>query len=67
MNGYHKERAYKQISRIYDSITRVLEISRLKGIPAYAAADQLAEERISLLRNSRSTFLRNGQHALSRR
>ncbi|MEK3875448.1 Glu/Leu/Phe/Val family dehydrogenase [Paenibacillus sp. FSL M7-0420] len=67
LNGYHKERAYKQIARIYDSITRVLEISRLKGIPAYAAADQLAEERISLLRNSRSTFLRNGQHALSRR
>ncbi|MEK3795840.1 Glu/Leu/Phe/Val dehydrogenase [Paenibacillus sp. FSL R7-0204] len=67
LNGYHKERAYKQIARIYDSITRVLEISRLKGIPAYAAADQLAEERISLLRNSRSTFLLNGQHALSRR
>ena len=67
LNGYHKERAFKQIAKIYDSITRVLEISRLNGIPAYAAADQLAEERISLLRNSRSTFLRNGQHALSRR
>lgn len=67
LNGYHKERAFKQIAKIYDSITRVLEISRLSGIPAYAAADQLAEERISLLRNSRSTFLRNGQHALSRR
>ncbi|KAI7263075.1 hypothetical protein KC345_g9245 [Hortaea werneckii] len=67
LNGYHKERAFKQIAKIYDSITRVLEISQLSGIPAYAAADQLAEERISLLRNSRSTFLRNGQHALSRR
>jgi leucine dehydrogenase len=67
LNGYNKERAFKQIAKIYDSITRVLEISQLSGIPAYAAADQLAEERISLLRNSRSTFLRNGQHALSRR
>lgn len=67
LNGYNKERAFKQIAKIYDSITRVLEISRLSGIPAYAAADQLAEERVSLLRNSRSTFLRNGQHALSRR
>lgn len=67
LNGYNKERAFKQIAKIYDSITRVLEISQLNGIPAYAAADQLAEERISLLRNSRSTFLRNGQHALSRR
>lgn len=67
LNGYHKERAFKQIAKIYDSITRVLEISQLSGIPAYVAADRLAEERISLLRNSRSTFLRNGQHALSRR
>jgi leucine dehydrogenase len=67
LNGYNKERAFKQIAKIYDSITRVLEISRLSGIPAYAAADQLAEERISLLRNSRSTFLLSGQHALSRR
>ncbi|WP_340021525.1 Glu/Leu/Phe/Val dehydrogenase [Paenibacillus sp. FSL K6-1096] len=67
LNGYHKERAFKQIARIYDSITRVLEISRERGIPSYAAADHLAEERISLMRKSRSTFLQNGHHVLSRR
>ncbi|MEK5439058.1 MULTISPECIES: Glu/Leu/Phe/Val family dehydrogenase [Paenibacillus] len=67
LNGYNKERAFKQVSKIYDNITRVLEISRLNGIPTSVAANQLAEERISLLRNTRSTFLRNGQHALSRR
>ncbi|WP_054938956.1 Glu/Leu/Phe/Val family dehydrogenase [Paenibacillus ihuae] len=67
LNGYNKERAFKQIGKIYSSITRVLEISRTSGIPAYVAADRLAEERIALLRNSRSTFLRNPHHAISRR
>lgn len=67
LNGYNQERAFKQIAKIYDSITRVLEISQASGIPTYAAADRLAEERIALLRSSRSTFLQNGRHALSRR
>ncbi|MNB97286.1 Leucine dehydrogenase [compost metagenome] len=67
LNGYNKDRAFKQIAKIYDSITRVLEISRTNGIPAYVAADRLAEERIELLRRSRSTFLRNPHHAISRR
>lgn len=67
LNGYNKERAYKKIAKIYGSITRVLEISQANGIPAYAAADRLAEERIALLRTSRSTFLRNEHHAISRR
>ncbi|KWX73002.1 leucine dehydrogenase [Paenibacillus riograndensis] len=67
LNGYNKDRAFKQIAKIYDSITRILEISATSGIPAYAAADHLAQERISLLKNSRSTFLRDGHHVLSRR
>jgi leucine dehydrogenase len=67
LNGYNKDRAFKQISKIYGSITRVLEISQTSGIPAYLAADRLAEERIALLRNSRSTFLRDPHHAISRR
>ncbi|WP_410513671.1 Glu/Leu/Phe/Val dehydrogenase [Paenibacillus sp. BR2-3] len=67
LNGYNKERAYKQVAKIYDSITRVLEISRTSGLPSYAAADHLAQERISMLKNSRSTFLRDGHHTLSRR
>lgn len=67
LNGYNKERALKQVAKIYDSITRVLEISRTTGIPSYAAADHLAQERIASIHNSRSTFLQNGNHALSRR
>lgn len=67
LNGYNKERALKQVSKIYDNITRVLDISRQKGIPPHAAADHLAEERIALLKNSRSTFLRDGHHIISRK
>lgn len=66
LQGYNKERAWKQVAKIYDSISRVLEISRTSGIPTYAAADHLALERIELLKNSRSTFLREGHHTLSR-
>lgn len=67
LQGYNKDRAWKQVAKIYDNITRVLEISRERGIPSYQAADRLAEDRIALLRDTRSTFLRSGQHALSRR
>lgn len=67
LNGYNRERAFKQVAKIYDSITRVLEISRESGIPAHAAADRLAEARIAGLKNSRSTFLQNPHHTLSRR
>ncbi|SEU00695.1 Glu/Leu/Phe/Val dehydrogenase [Paenibacillus sp. NFR01] len=67
LNGYNKDRAFKQIAKIYDSITRVIEISRTNNIPTSAAADRLAEQRIELLRQSRSTFLRGGHHAISRR
>ncbi|MED4306750.1 leucine dehydrogenase, partial [Bacillus licheniformis] len=36
-------------------------------IPTYLAADRLAEERIERMRQSRSQFLQNGHHILSRR
>ncbi|WP_181350044.1 branched-chain amino acid dehydrogenase [Thalassobacillus sp. CUG 92003] len=67
LNGYNKERAMKRVETIYDKVTRVFEISRRDQIPTYAAADRMAEERINRLRQSRSTFLQNGHHILSRR
>ncbi|MEN2450862.1 leucine dehydrogenase, partial [Bacillus sp. JR_15] len=42
-------------------------ISNRDAIPTYKAADRLAEERIERMRKSRSQFLQNGQHILSRR
>ncbi|MFC4022844.1 Glu/Leu/Phe/Val dehydrogenase [Oceanobacillus longus] len=65
--GYHSERAMKKVEMIYDSLERVFEISRRDNIPTYVAADRMAEERIQSVRNSRSQFLLNEQHILSKR
>ncbi|TYR82477.1 Glu/Leu/Phe/Val dehydrogenase [Priestia megaterium] len=65
--GYNRERALKKVEGIYDNIEKVIEISKRDSIPTYMAADRLAEERIETLRRSRSQFLQNGHHILSRR
>lgn len=65
--GYNRERALKKVDTIYSNIERVIEISKRDHIPTYLAADRLAEERIERMRNSRSQFLQNGHHILSRR
>ncbi|MDQ9096187.1 branched-chain amino acid dehydrogenase [Bacillus licheniformis] len=65
--GYNSERALKKVEGIYGNIERVLEISKRDRIPTYLAADRLAEERIERMRQSRSQFLQNGHHILSRR
>ncbi|MNJ64572.1 Leucine dehydrogenase [compost metagenome] len=67
LNGYNRERAYKKVSSIYHNISKVFEISKRDHIPTYVAADRLAEERIKTIQASRSTFLQQGHHSLSRR
>ncbi|MGE7215797.1 branched-chain amino acid dehydrogenase [Priestia koreensis] len=65
--GYNRERALKKVEGIYQNIERVIEIANRDNIATYAAADRLAEERIERMRNSRSQFLQNEHHILSRR
>lgn len=65
--GYNRERAMKKVELIYNNIQRVLEIAKRDGIPAYLAADRMAEERIETLRSSCSQFLQNGRTILNRR
>ncbi|MEH7354104.1 branched-chain amino acid dehydrogenase [Neobacillus drentensis] len=65
--GYNQERAMKKVEQLYATIEKVIEISKRDGIPTYAAADRMAEERIERIRNSRSQFLQNGHHILSHR
>jgi len=67
LNGYSRERAMKKVEAIYDTIEKVISISKRDGIPTYIAADRLAEERIARMAKSRSQFLQNGKHALSHR
>ncbi|MFD2208971.1 Leu/Phe/Val dehydrogenase [Virgibacillus halophilus] len=67
LHGYNRERALKKVDTIYDSLSRIFEISRRDNIPSYIAADKMAEERIASVSKSRSQFLLNGHHTLSRR
>lgn len=65
--GYNRERAMRKVEMIYDNMAKVFEISKRDGLPASIAADRMAEERIEKMRRSRSQFLQNGLHILSRR
>jgi leucine dehydrogenase len=49
LRGYHRERAYGQIRRIYDTTLSVLATAASEGITTTAAADRLAERRIAAL------------------
>jgi leucine dehydrogenase len=65
--GYNSERAMKKVEQVYNNVERVIEIAKRDNVPTYVAADKMAEERIEKMRRSRSQFLQNGQHILSRR
>jgi valine dehydrogenase (NAD+) len=47
LRGYHRERAYANVRRIFDTTTDVLETAEAEGIPTAVAADHLAEARIA--------------------
>jgi leucine dehydrogenase len=49
LRGYHRERAYGNVRRIYDTTLAVLETARAEGITTASAADRLAERRIAAL------------------
>jgi leucine dehydrogenase len=49
LRGYHRERAFGNIRRIFDTTTAVLETAEREGISTVAAADRLAERRIDAL------------------
>lgn len=65
--GYKKERAMKKIETIYDSIKKVISISKRDKIPTYVAADRMVEERIEKVKHARSHFLPNEKNILSHR
>ena len=65
--GYNRERAYKRVETIYDSLLKIYEISKDENIPTYLAANRLAEERINRVSKSRSTFLKNEKSILNGR
>ena len=51
--GFNRERAMTNVSRIYETMSSLIRISREEGIPTYRAADLLAERRIEAVRKAR--------------
>lgn len=66
LEGYNAERARKKVENIYNIIANIIEISKRDGIPTYKAADRMAEERIAVMRRTRSNFLRNEKSLIQR-
>lgn len=61
--GYNRDRAMRKAAGIYETILKVVDISKRDRIPTYRAADRLAEERIETVgkisRRIRSGYARN--------
>jgi len=49
LQGYNKDRAFRQVKGIYDIIEQIFAIADRDGIPSWQAADRLAEERIAAM------------------
>lgn len=45
-NGFNKERAFKNASLIYDTVSQIFEMSRRENLPTYTVADLLVEQKI---------------------
>jgi leucine dehydrogenase len=47
LEGYVRDRAMARARGIYDTIGRIIEVSKSENIPTFMAADRLAEDRIA--------------------
>ena len=47
--GYHRERAYASVRRIFDTTAAVLATAAAEGITTADAADRLAERRLDAI------------------
>ncbi|MEC9488027.1 MAG: Glu/Leu/Phe/Val dehydrogenase [Halanaerobium sp.] len=57
LKGYDRERALNKAAKIYDTVQKVIEISKRDNIPTYKAADIMAEERIEKLGRIKSNYI----------
>ena len=56
-DGYNRERAMRKAGLIYDSIRKIIEISKRENISTAQAADILAESRIATIRGVKKVFV----------
>jgi valine dehydrogenase (NAD+) len=58
IEGFSFERARAKATRIYDTTRRIFQLADAEGVPPVAAADRLAEQRMSEVGRLRSILLR---------
>lgn len=56
LQGYNKDRAFKNASLIYDILLNIYKISKDQNIPTYKAADVLVENKIDTIGKLQSKF-----------
>ncbi len=56
LNGYNKERAFRNASLIYQTLEQIYKISKEEDIPTYLAADRMVERKIEKLVSIQSKF-----------
>lgn len=56
LQGYNKDRAFKNASLIYHTLEEIFKLSKEQNIPTYKAADLLVETRIEKIRQIQSKF-----------
>jgi len=57
LEGYNKERAFKQAEGIYDTLISIFERSQNEGIPTNVASNMLAKDRINKISELKSFYL----------
>ncbi len=49
LEGYNRERAKRQVEKIYDILTEIFRVAQRDGTPTFQAANTVAQERISMV------------------
>jgi|SRR5690554_6886871 len=61
IQGYKKENAIRQIDLIFDRVREIIRVSKETNTPTYLVADNMAENRINMMRNINSIYIKNGK------
>lgn len=56
--GYDKDEALKKVSKIYDKLLDIFRLAKNQNITPLEAANKIAEERLRVIKNVRSNYIR---------
>lgn len=61
IKGYDKEASMNQIDLIFDRVREIIRVSKETNRPTSIVADEMAENRIAMMRNINSIYVKNGR------